>query len=280
MASQAYNSLTNQGDLMVPVKAAAQYAAHESSLFLGGALMPSIQAPNGLVRLPKYGTLAGTQVEELAGTTDGSGTERTDDIDNSLVVAEGVDIVTKLFAARAVVRDHGNLDPNEVGNFLGNAVSAKFDAACVAELTHADITQNVDIDTNDVTMDNIFDAVQQIRANGEMGQLMGIVSTDVATELMKDIQTTSYAGGDYQTEALRNGFVTRIAGVNVFQSSYMTANNATIFAPAAFRIAMQANLDVAIAPRIAAVGVDCVASLHAAPKLVDAARAVRIYNAA
>ena len=48
MANEAYISAINADALFVPAKAATVYAAHENSLFLGGELIPVVNAPNGV----------------------------------------------------------------------------------------------------------------------------------------------------------------------------------------------------------------------------------------
>jgi hypothetical protein len=127
----------------------------------------------------------------------------------------------------------------------------------------------------------IFEGVETIRGSGETGQLYGIVSTNSYAALMTAIGNAAYAGGDFQTEALRNGFVGNIAGVQMFVSSYLNDTNTgatntqcAIFGADAMRIAMQKNVDLEVERRAAAVGFDVVASLHAGVGVVDATRGV------
>ena len=66
----------------------------------------------------------------------------------------------------------------------------------------------------------------------------------------------------------------------MFVSSYMTANVGTLYTADAFRIGMYKNIDLEVERRAEAVGNDVVASLHAGVGLVDASRAVRLYDVA
>jgi hypothetical protein len=129
-------------------------------------------------------------------------------------------------------------------------------------------------------VDDMFDAAAQIRGNGEMGQLYGVLTPAEGTNLMKNIGTAAYGGGDFQTEALRTGYVGQIAGIQLFMSSNITTANTAgyIFGEDAMRIAMQKNVDIEIGRRTAAVGNDVVASLHAKAALIDANRAVKLIN--
>jgi len=190
-----------------------------------------------------------------------------------------------LYAARSVVRDLGNIDPNEVGRSLGNAVSNAFDkavAGVMGTLTAQEIT------AGDLDMAEVAAAVATIRGNGETGQLYGVVGTDAYAALMNDIGGTAFAGGDvFQGAALRSGFFGTLMGVQVFVSSYLNATNTgvtgakmAIFGQDAMRIGMQKNVDLEIARRAEAVGFDVVASLHAGVGLIDAGRGVLIQDAA
>jgi len=270
MANAAYTSGFNTDALFVAAKAATVYAAHEQSLFLGGGMIPVVNAPNGLLQVPELAAVAATTLsaEAAAGV----------DLDAVLSADTKNIIQCDIYAARSVLRDLGNIDPSEIGRVLGNAVSKAFDTAVVTAMNGLTASTS---DSDPMTVDALFDAVAQIRGAGETGQLMGVVSTAEAANLMKDIGTNAYGGGDFQSEAMRNGFLGQIAGVRMFQSSYVTgANKGFIFAGDAMRIAMQKNVDIETARRPEAVGQDIVASLHAGVGVIDAGRGVKLVNVA
>jgi hypothetical protein len=273
--ADSYISSTNTDALLVPVKAATIYAAHESSLFLSGQLIPSVMAPNGVLQVPELAAVAATTI--TSGITTDVAVTNPADTKNT--------ISCDLFAARSVVRDLGAIDPQEIGRVLGNAVSAAFDKrvmGVMGTLTGQEIT------AGDLDLEEIFAAVGTIRAAGETGQLYGIVGAGSYAALMGAIGSTSYAGGDlFQGQALRSGFFGNIAGVQCFVSSYLDATNTgvtgakmAVFGQDAMRIAMQKNVDLEVARRAEAVGFDTVASLHANVGLIDAARGVLIKDAA
>jgi len=278
--ADSYMSLqATQGDaLSVPVKAAAVYAAQENSLFLSGNLFPIVNAPNGIIRVGELAKVTATQLS--AETTP-------DDIDATNPGLTKNDIQADLFVARAVVRQLGNIDLNEIGFSLGKAVQQKFDGS-IYESLDASATE-YDFNTTDTgttfSMDDVFDAVKVIRQNGEQGALYGVVNPTIAAQLMKDIGSTSFAGGDFQTQAMREGFIGRIAGVTMFSSAMAgtTLTNGSsgfIFGADSGRIAMQKGIDVATAPRVEAVGTDVVCNLHAGFGFLDAERAVRLRSVA
>ena len=270
MANSAYTSGFNTDALFVPAKAATIYAAHESSLFLSGQLIPVVNAPNGVLQVPELANVAATKLTSEAAPGV--------DLDTVLPADTKNTIQANLYAARSVVRDLGNVDPNEIGRVLGNAVSAKFDADVCGVL--GTLTQQEITDSSGLTVDEIAKAVASIRGAGETGPLMGVISTNAYAALMSNIGSQAFAGGEqFQGAAVRSGFFGNIMGVNLFVSSYLNDTNsgetdtkAAIFAMDAMRIAMQKNVDLEVARRAEAVGFDVVANLHAGVGLIDATR--------
>ena len=274
-----YLSGINLNELMVNTKAATVFAAHEASLFLGGALIPASAVPAGsrTLQVPKLGSVSATTLSSAESNTDLLAQVPAD---NSATI--NVDLI----AARSVVRDLGGIDTNDIGRVLGESVSADFDAKVMTAI--GDLTAQEVVDTNgELTMSEIFKAVGTLRNAKVGGQLYGIIGTGTYAEFMDNVGSNSaFAGGDFQTEALRNGFLATIAGVQFFVSAYLDDTNtgvtgakAAIFGRDAMRIALQKGVDLEVERRAAAVGFDVVASLHAGVGVVDAARGVMIHNA-
>ena len=273
----AFNTAYDLESLMVNTKAATVYTAHEQSLFLAGGIIPMVNLPAGSItaQIPVMGTVT---AEKLTSADP----DALDDFNALTVTDTKVTIEADIYAARHVMRDLGGIDPSETGRVLGNAIQSKFDAdviTAMAGLTAQEIAGTTPAGT--LSVDEIFDAVATIRGNGETGALVGVVGSAAAAELMKDIGSQAYGGGDFQSEAMRNGFVGTVAGVRLFQSSYVTGTNkAFIMGQDAMRIAMFKNVDLEIARRAEAVGNDIVASLHAGVGVIDANRGVKITDAA
>ena len=271
MANEAYTSVINADALVVPVKAATIYAAQETSLFLGGELIPVVNAPNGVLQVPELAAVTATTISSEASTGADLDAVHAADTKNT--------ITCDVYAARSVVRDLGNIDPSEIGRVLGNSVSKAFDTAVYAALDSATASTE---DCIPLSIDAIVDSAAQIRANGEMGELFGVLTPAQTAVVLKEIGTNTFAGSEsFQGQALRSGALGMIGGVMFFQSSYIgtdVSKAGYIFGKDAMRIAMQKNVDVEVSRRAAAVGNDVVASLHAKPALIDAARAVRLIN--
>jgi hypothetical protein len=188
-----------------------------------------------------------------------------------------------LHAARTVLRDLGGIDTADMGRIMGNAIATAVDKEITSKfvgMTEQEIT------SGNLDLDEVFAAVATIRGNGENGQLFGIVSTDAYANLMTAIGSTSFAGGEFQNSAMRNGFFGSIAGVQCFVSSYL--NNTVlgsavnpkmaVFSGDAMRMASQGGVNVEVARRPEAVGFDVVASMAQGAKLIDATRGVIIID--
>jgi len=85
------------------LKAATIYQAQEQSLFLSGALIPSVATPGMTLRVPK---IADVTAHSLAGGT------ITTDVAAQNVTDTKTDITVDLIAARSVIRDLGGISPD------------------------------------------------------------------------------------------------------------------------------------------------------------------------
>lgn len=268
----AFNTAYDLESLMVNTKAATVYTAHENSLFLGGSLIPSVQLPNGsfTAQIPVMGEASATKIV----STDPDST--TEDFTSQTLTDTMVTINANIYASRHTMRDLGGIDPSETGRVLGNSIQAAFDADCVTAM--GGLTAST-TDADPMTVDAIIDAVAQVRGTGEMGQLVGILSPAEAANLLKDVGAAAYAGGDFQTEGLRSGYIGLLGGVQMFTSHYVSGTNkGFIFGKDALRIAMFKGVDLEVQRRAAAVGNDIVASLHAGVGVVDATRGIKLVN--
>lgn len=272
-------------DLMVPTKAATIFAAQESSLYMGGALVPMLNCPAGStqVKVPKLAKITDpTVVSSEADSTSGIG-----DISVTAMSDSSVPINLGLYASRSVVRDLGGVDTNEIGRVLGNSIASVWDKAVTASfagLTAQEMTGAAG--TALLTVEELFKAVGTIRGEGETGPLFGIIGTNQYANLMKDIGGSAFAGGEFQNTAMRNGYFGTIAGVPLFVSSYINNTDmsittnpaAAIMSADAVKGATQGGVNLEISRRPEAVGFDVVASLAAGVAVTDASRGVLIID--
>jgi hypothetical protein len=270
--SSAYSTLSG---LVVPTQAAAIYAAFDSSLFLSGQLIPTISVPVGSTSAQVPLMSGAVTVDNPAAGADLAN----EDVTLSAITAAGTNIVASTYAARAVMRNIGSPDANNLGVHIGHAISKAYDADVMAQLlamTLAGGVGNTPVATGGaLTMDKLFEAVEAIRTQGETGQLFGIITPAMAHQLMSTVAGANFAGGDYQGEALRNGFVGSAAGIQLFQSSH-TATDGVIFGGDCARQAQFSPMSVTITEAPTKLGVDIVGSLYQGSAVIDSNRGVVI----
>jgi hypothetical protein len=276
-----YGSGINLDSMVVPVKAATIFAAHESSLYLGGQLVPMINVPMGSAsaQVPLMGSVTATTVKASVGETDPGA-----DIASKLATNDKKTIALDLHASRTILRDLGGIDTDDMGRILGNSIATAFDKDVTDKMEGLTYQSAIGA-ANVLTAVEIATAVGTIRGAGDTGELFGIISSNAYGSLMSNIGSTAFAGGEFQNSAMRNGFFGSIAGVPLYVSSYLNDTtwgtvgkdpSAVIMSKDAMRAAQQGGVKIEVARRPEAVGFDIVASLAAGVEVIDSTRGVWI----
>jgi len=97
----------------------------------------------------------------------------------------------------------------------------------------------------------LFKAAATLRANKVTGVINAVVHPYQAYALKANL-TNTFAnpnGGDLQNEAMRNGYVGSIAGINVYESANVAIDGngdakGAVFAPEALAIAMKRDFNI------------------------------------
>lgn len=283
-----YLSGFSLSNLMVPTKAATVFAAQENSMFISGELIPQVQVPAGSTVLNSalMSKITATEITSEAALGADPSAQAPQDFLAQTPTATAANINLKLAASRAVIRDFGGVDTSEIGRMLGNSIAEAVDKTAAGTL--AGLTaQEIPTTGGTLNLDEIFKAVGTIRAGGEQGQLTGVINAAAYAELMTAVGNAAYAGGDFQTAALRDGYIGMIAGVRMFVMSQFNDTNtgvtdvkAAVWGPDACRMGVQGGVNLEIERRASAVGVDAVASLAYGMGVIDASRGVLIKDAA
>jgi hypothetical protein len=285
MANSAYGSGLNLDALMVPVQAATVYAAQETSLYLPGILIPTVQVPAGSAsaQVAVMGSVAATALSVEGDPSADPVVTGPQDFTTVLPSDTKVPVPLELIAARTVLRDLGGIDTADMGRIMGNAIAASVDTKVsnqLGNLTSQDLDNTLDL------LDEMFKAIGTIRGAGETGPLSCTVSAAAYQGFMSVIGSSAYAGGETQNNAMRSGFIGMVAGVPCYVSSYFNAANTGLTTPKfavysadALRQAMQGGVNVEIERRAAAVGNDIVASAAFGVAVIDATRGVVVHDA-
>ena len=224
-------------DLFVNIVAQARYTAEEQSLLRNLVTIYNIDAQPGVtVQVPKYPAIT------AAALTEGT------DMSSTAVSTSSVSITVAEVGAQVLLTDMaamGNGDPAmELGTVLGNAIATKMDKDIIALFDG--FSSSLGSTTTELTAAYLFQAAATLRANKVRGRIVGVFHP-YQTYALKANLTNTFAnpnGGDLQNEAMRNGYVGTIAGIDIYESANVTVDGSgdakgAVFAPEALALAMK-----------------------------------------
>lgn len=229
-------------DLFVSIVAQARYTAEEQSLLRNLVTVYNIDGQAGkTVQVPKYPSISAAALTE--GTDMSSTTVSTSSV--SITVAEvGAQVLLTDLAAMGA----GN-PAEELGTVLGNAIATKMDKDLIALFDG--FSSSLGATTTELSASYLFQAAATLRANKVTGRIVGVFHP-YQTYALKANLTNTFAnpnGGDLQNEAMRNGYVGTIAGIDIFESANVAIDalgdaKGAIFAPQALALAMKRDFNI------------------------------------
>ncbi len=238
----AATTSTTLDDLFVNIIAQARFTAEEQSLMMGLVTQYNIGAQAGkTIQVPKYPAIAAADLTE--GTDMSSTTVSTSSV--SVTVGEvGAQVLLTDLAAMGA----GN-PADELGTVLGNAIATKIDTDLIALFDG--FSGSIGTAGAEITVADLFKAAATLRANKVTGVINAVVHPYQAYALKANL-TNTFAnpnGGDLQNEAMRNGYVGTIAGINVYESANVSIDGAgdakgAVFAPEALAIAIKRDFNI------------------------------------
>jgi hypothetical protein len=238
----AATTTTTLDDLFVNIVAQARFTAEEQSLMMGLVTMYNIGNDAGkTIQVPKYPAVS------AAALTEGS------DMSSTAVSTSSVSITVAEVGAQVVLTDLAAMGAGnpaaELGTVLGNSIATKIDKDIIALFDG--LSTSLGATTTELTAAYLFQAAATLRANKAPGRLVGVFHP-YQTYALKANLTNTFAnpnGGDLQNEAMRNGYVGTIAGIDIYESANITVDGSgdakgAVFAPEAFAIAMKRDFNI------------------------------------
>ena len=217
MANESTSSTLSE--LYTEIVAEAQFVASEKSIMRNLVKNYAISGGGKAVEVPVYAQVSAAAVSEA---TDLSNTAI--DPTSVTITASEVGVMTTLTdlarnsAPRNVAAD--------IGKLFGEALARKQDADLIALFDGFSVT--LGDGTTAISPAVIFNALSTLRANAlPANECAVVVHPKIAYDLKSGL-TNTFAGLDTETsnEALRAGFVGRLAGMPIFETSNM-ANTGT-----------------------------------------------------
>jgi len=229
-------------DLFVNIIAQARFTAEEQSIMRNLVTVYNINAQAGTtVQVPKYPAIA------AAGLTEGT------DMSSTTVSTSSVSIAVGEVGAQVLLTDMAAMGAgnpaDELGTVLGNAIATKMDQDLIALFDG--FSTSLGATTTELSAAYLFQAAATLRANKAAGRLVGVFHP-YQTYALKANLTNTFAnpnGGDLQNEAMRNGYVGTIAGIDIFESANVSVDGSgdakgAIFAPEALAMALKRDFEI------------------------------------
>ena len=240
----ASSTSTTLDDLFANIIAQARFTAEEQSLMLGLVTQYNIAGQAGkTIQVPKYPAIAAGDLTE--GTDMSSTTVSTSSVEVTVGEVGAQVVLTDLAAMGA-----GN-PADELGTVLGNAIATKIDTDLIGLFTG--FSAGFGAAAAELTVADLFKAAATLRANKVTGSMAAVVHPFQAYQLKAGL-TNTFAnpnGGDLQNEAMRNGYVGSIAGIDVYESANVAIDGnddaiGAVFAPEALAIALKSDFNLEV----------------------------------
>ena len=212
MANESTSSTLSE--LYTEIVAEALFVASERSIMRPLVKNYAISGGGKSVEVPIYAVVSAAAVSEAT------------DLSNTAINPSSVTITASENGIMTTLTDLGrNASPRnvaaDIGRLFGEAIAKKIDVDLTALFNG--FSQEVGDGTAVLSAANVFNAVAVLRKTGvPTSEISGVFHPLNAYDLKSNL-TNTFAGlsTELSNEALRNGFVGKVAGVNIFETSNM-----------------------------------------------------------
>jgi len=213
----ANTTTTTLNDLLPQIVAEAMFQANEKSIMRGLVKNFTMPLNSGKsIVVPTYPKVTAAAIAE---GTDLSTVAQAVSTDGATLTVSEVGAMTTV--TDLALRTSSSNVIADVGRLFGEAIASRIDKDLTA--LFGSFSTGVGAADQTITVNKIFEAVANLRKNGVPAtDLACVLHPMVAYDLKAAIGTQAFAGCDFQTEALRSGYVGSLAGVPIFESSNMT----------------------------------------------------------
>jgi|DEB0MinimDraft_10_1074344.scaffolds.fasta_scaffold38163_2 N4-gp56 family major capsid protein len=245
----ANSTTTSLASLISPIVQEALFTANEQSVMRGLVRNYTIANNTGKVaQVPIYPVLT---AEDIAEGTDLSGTSADQSITTTTknITLKEVGIMTNL---TDFIRDTSEQNVvAHLGRLFGNAIAKKMDTDLTALFSSLSVEKGPGAGA-ELTIENMFQAAAELRANNAPGMYYGVFHPKAIYNVKKAL-TNTFSGAqnitDLGNEALRQGYVGTIAGIQIFESNNVAVDVSddavgAVFSAECFGVAMQNDLNI------------------------------------
>ncbi len=225
-------TLTTLNDLIAPIVQEAMFVATETSIMPGLVKNFSIPANSGKVlQVPLYPVQ--TISADVAENSDLSNTEISTGVANITLTEAGIMTtltdMAKNHSVSNVVADLGKL--------FGEAIAKRHDRALTGLFSSFTTSINDAADTqSELTVEDLFKAYSTLKSNGVPGPYYGVFNPKAIYNIKKTLTNTfvNPNASAVVNQAMSEGFIGRIAGIDIFETSNVVESSSTSSTNAVF----------------------------------------------
>lgn len=238
------STTTSLNDLIAPIVQEAMFVASETSIMPGLVKQFTVPANAGKVlQVPLYPvqTIASDEGEG----SDLSNTEISTGVANITLTEAG--IMTTL---TDMARNHSVSNVvADLGKLFGEAIAKRHDRALTG--LFSSFSSQIGAAGDELEVKDLFEAYATLKANAVPGPYVGVFNPKAIYNIKKTL-TNTFVNPNASTvvnQAMSEGYVGRIAGIDIFESSNVVEDSATgvtngIFSRDALGIAVAQNINI------------------------------------
>ena len=243
----AQSTTSTLDDLIAPIVQEAMFVASETAIMPGLVKTFNVPANAGkILQVPIYGvqTIA-TDVGEDGNLT--SSAISTTKADIELTEAGIMTTLTDMARNHSVSNVVADL-----GRVFGDAIAKRHDRKLTSLFSSFSTSINTAADTqSELTVEDLFKAYATLKAANVPGPYYGVFNPKAIYNVKKGLTNTFNPNSniDVINSAMSNGFVGRIAGIDIFESSNVVESSATtsvnaVFSRDALGVAVAQNINI------------------------------------
>jgi len=242
MANETTTGTLN--DLIAPIVQEAMFVASETSIMPGLVKQFTVPANAGKVlQVPLYSTQ--TIASDAGENSDLANTEVSTGVANITLTEAG--IMTTL---TDMARNHSVSNVvADLGKLFGEAIAKRHDRALTG--LFSTFTSQIGAAGDELEVKDLFEAYATLKANAVPGPYFGVFNPKSIYNIKKTL-TNSFVNPNASSvvnQAMSEGYVGRIAGIDIFESSNVVEDSATgvtngIFSRDALGLAVAQNINI------------------------------------
>jgi N4-gp56 family major capsid protein len=238
------STTTSLNDLIAPIVQEAMFVASETSIMPGLVKQFTVPANAGKVlQVPLYPVQ--TIASDAGENSDLTNTEISTGVANITLTEAG--IMTTL---TDMARNHSVSNVvADLGKLFGEAIAKRHDRALTG--LFSSFSSQIGAAGDELEVKDLFEAYATLKANAVPGPYMGVFNPKSIYNIKKTL-TNTFVNPNASTvvnQAMSEGYVGRIAGIDIFESSNVVEDSATgvtngIFSRDALGIAIAQNINI------------------------------------